>query len=47
MDRRLNDRLPLRYEGVPNWPIVTNAHNKCVAAVQAALSAAPARAVNG
>ncbi|MBL9016739.1 MAG: hypothetical protein JNL83_21305 [Myxococcales bacterium] len=28
-------------------PVVTNAHNKCVATVQAALSAAPARVVNG
>jgi|SRR5664279_6173914 len=28
-------------------PIVTNAHNKCVAAIEAALSAAPARVVNG
>jgi hypothetical protein len=28
-------------------PVVTNAHNKCVAAVRAALSAAPARVVNG
>jgi len=28
-------------------PVVTSAHNKCVAAVQAALSAAPARVVNG
>ncbi len=27
-------------------PIVTNAHNKCIAAVQAALTAAPARVVN-
>lgn len=28
-------------------PVVTNAHNKCVAAIQAALTAAPARVVNG
>jgi len=28
-------------------PIVTSAHNKCVAAIEAALSAAPARVVNG
>ena len=28
-------------------PVVTNAHNKCVAAIRAALSAAPARVVNG
>ena len=28
-------------------PVVTSAHNKCVAAVRAALSAAPARVVNG
>lgn len=28
-------------------PVVTNAHNKCIAAVQAALSAAPARVVSG
>jgi len=28
-------------------PVVTNAHNKCVATVEAALSAAPARVVNG
>lgn len=28
-------------------PIVTNAHKKCVSAIEAALSAAPARVVNG
>jgi hypothetical protein len=28
-------------------PVVTNAHNKCIAAIRAALSAAPARVVNG
>ena len=28
-------------------PVVTNAHNKCIAAIEAALSAAPARVVNG
>lgn len=28
-------------------PVVTNAHNKCIAAIQAALSAAPARVVSG
>jgi hypothetical protein len=28
-------------------PLVTRAHNNCVAAVQAALAAAPARVVNG
>jgi len=28
-------------------PVVTNAHSKCVAAIQATLSAAPARVVNG
>ena len=28
-------------------PVVTNAHNKCVRAIEAALGAAPARVVNG